>query len=377
MNKQDIQKLFVKYKAGLCTAEEKALLEAWYLQYEDKELQYLSENDRTNDLLEIRESLFDNHKRGQSVPLFMKVAAVAAILLLVSVEAWILLKKESSSSQIVKNEIRDDIQPGTNKAVLKLADGSIIDLNEINKGKIANETGIVITKVDDGKLLYTIAGNNMFTPQSLSYNTIETPRGGQYQVELPDGTKVWLNAVSSLRFPTSFPDDERVVQLTGEAYFEVAHDKKPFRVMSNNQRVEVLGTRFNINSYLDNQVIKTTLLEGSVRVSNLTSKNSNLLIPGQQASVSEHDTKISTVDLDESIAWKNGYFIFENEKITSIMKKISRWYDVEVVYEGKITDNDFNGSVSRFDNISKVLDVLELTRSVHFKLQGRRITVMP
>lgn len=377
MNKQDIQKLFVKYKAGLCTAEEKALLEAWYLQYEDKELQYLSENDRTNDLLEIRESLFDNHKRGRSVPLFMKVAAVAAILLLVSVEAWILLKKESSSSQIVKNEIRDDIQPGTNKAVLKLADGSIIDLNEINKGKIANETGIVITKVDDGKLLYTITGNNMAIPQSLSFNTIETPRGGQYQVELPDGTKVWLNAVSSLRFPTSFPDDERVVQLTGEAYFEVAHDKKPFRVMSNNQRVEVLGTRFNINSYLDNQVIKTTLLEGSVRVSNLTSKNSNLLIPGQQASVSEHDTKISTVDLDESIAWKNGYFIFENEKITSIMKKISRWYDVEVVYEGKITDNDFNGSVSRFDNISKVLDVLELTRSVHFKLQGRRITVMP
>ncbi|HEY0669223.1 MAG TPA: FecR domain-containing protein [Sphingobacteriaceae bacterium] len=377
MNKQDIQKLFVKYKAGLCTEEEKAFLESWYLQYEDKELQYLSQNDRNNDLQEIRESLLYNHKRGRSVPLFLKVAAVAAILLLVSVEAWILLKKESSSSQIVKNEIRDDIQPGTNKAVLRLADGSIIDLNGINKGRIANETGIVITKVDDGKLLYTIAGNNISTSQTLSFNTIETPRGGQYQVELPDGTKVWLNAVSSLRFPTGFPDDERVVQLTGEAYFEVARDKKPFRVMSNNQKVEVLGTRFNINSYLDNQVVKTTLLEGSVRVSNLTSKSSNLLIPGQQASVSAHGTKISTVDLDESIAWKNGYFIFENEKITSIMKKISRWYDVEVVYEGKITDNDFNGSVSRFDNISKVLDVLELTRSVHFKLQGRRITVMP
>lgn len=273
-----------------------------------------------------------------------------------------------------------DVKPGGNKAVLKLADGSEISLTDAENGTLSHQSGITITKTADGQVVYSAAAVKMNSTNQINYNVISTPRGGQYQINLPDGTRVWMNAASSLKFPQAFTGlKERSVELTGEAYFEVAKNKQqPFKVHTGltsgerKQTIEVLGTHFNVNAYADEHTTRTTLLEGSIRLNNETT-----LHPGEQAALSGRRISVTRIDTEEAVAWKNGYFLLNNEDIYSIMRKISRWYNVEVVYSGKITDNTFIGTVSRSGNISEVLDILELTGTVHFKIEGRRITVMP
>ncbi|AOM76150.1 FecR family protein [Pedobacter steynii] len=271
-----------------------------------------------------------------------------------------------------------DVPPGGNKAILKLADGSEISLTDAENGALVKQAGINIVKAADGQLVYHI---NPSKTSPEGYNTITTPRGGQYQVNLPDGTKVWLNAASSLKFPLSFTDQKtRMVELSGEAYFEVTKNKhQPFKVISTSasiggrtQVLEVLGTHFNVNAYADEESIRTTLLEGSVRLNHqLTLK------PGEQSIFAHDHFHVVPADTEETIAWKNGYFMFANEDLQHIMRKISRWYDLEIIYQGKITDNTFIGTVSRFKEVSEVLNILELTKTVHFKIEGRKIIVMP
>lgn len=379
MKKEDLLKLLQKYNAGTCTEAEKAILESWYLQYEDPEWRQLSETERAADLEEIRASLpaADRHP-GLDLTYFTRMAAAAAILILAGVVTWFVSRQQHQRPLMTAQLEKQDIAPGGNKATLTLGDGSVITLDDAAKGAIAEQAGITISKTAEGQLIYAASGQGEKFAGPIRTNTVETPRGGQYQVELPDGTKVWLNAASSLRYPALFTGKERRVELSGEAYFEVAHNKDmPFRVESQHQVVEVLGTHFNINSYADEPIIKTTLLEGSVRVSGLQAPVSEFLKPGQQAVLSNGSMKIAKVNAQEAVAWKNGYIVFENEKITSLMKKIARWYDVDIVYQGQVTDNNFNGSVSRFDNVSKVLEILELTKAVHFKVEGRKIIVMP
>ena len=282
----------------------------------------------------------------------------------------------------LKSEIAQEkllIKPGGDKAVLTLADGSKIILEDAKKGVLANQAGVSIQKTADGEILYSFAKNEKPTSEPLSkkliYNKIETPFGGKYQIYLPDGSKVWLNSASTLRFPALFSGNTREVELNGEAYFEVAKNPKlPFRVITKNQVVEVLGTQFNINSYADEETFKTTLIEGSVKI--IYKDKVVLLSPGQQFQPDVASTEVTEVDTEEVSAWKNGYFLFVNEDIQSIMKKISRWYNVEVSYSGKIPDIGFGGNISRSKSINEVLDVLQLTNEVHFKLEGRRITVM-
>lgn len=275
--------------------------------------------------------------------------------------------------------VAHDIPPGGNKAILTLADGKTITLNEAANGELVKAEGIVIRKTGQGQLVYEVAGNDAGAATD-TYNTISTPKGGTYQVILPDGTKVWLNAASTLKFPTSFVAlNERKVELSGEAYFEVTKDiRQPFKVLTTKQEVQVLGTHFNISSYADESIVKTTLLEGSVKVKNLLGvKEANVILkPGQQAIVNEGEIKVTKADVDEVLAWKNGVFVFNDEPLESIMKKVSRWYDVEVVYEGVDKNKLFGGSVSRFDNVSKVLRQLELTGGVHFKVEEGRIIAM-
>ncbi|MHB1178276.1 MAG: FecR family protein [Daejeonella sp.] len=320
---------------------------------------------------------------------YLRITAAAAVLVLFTA---IYFFSDSNSSLKPKysapNVSRHEITPGGNKAILTLGDGSRIILDDSANGEVANQAGVTITKTTDGQLVYTIANVKPATQNvQLTYNTIETPKGGQYQINLPDGSKVWLNAASSLRFPTAFTGKERQVELTGEAYFEVIGNRDmPFRVACNNQVIEVLGTHFNINSYTDEKVIKTTLLEGSVKVistNNLSPEEiaGVTLQPGQQSQIATGDTnntiKVVNADTNEAVAWKNGYFMFNYEGIQSVMRKISRWYDAEIEYKGNIPNDRFGGSVSRFKNVSEVLDLLELTGQVHFKIKGRRITVMP
>ncbi len=280
-----------------------------------------------------------------------------------------------------KKEIQylSDALPGSNKAVLVLADGRKISLTDINNGAIAKEAGLSITKTSDGQLIYTVAKEAAGSESSLlgAFNTIETPKGGMWQVKLPDGSSVWLNAASSLTYPIAFSNGKkRIVELKGEAYFEVAKDKlHPFVVKTARQEVEVLGTSFNINSYLDEPTVKTTLLEGNVRVA-ADGLPAKVLVPDEQAVLSNNEISILKVDAAESIDWKNGYFMFNNEKQESILKKIARWYNVKIEYANpSAKEVTYYGSISRFEKVSQVLRKFEQTGEVKFEIDKDKITV--
>jgi transmembrane sensor len=263
------------------------------------------------------------------------------------------------------------IQPGSNKAVLTLGDGRTIILDNAASGQLASESGTTIVKMKDGEIAYNASTT---TREQITYNTIAIPRGGQYNLTLPDGTKVWLNAASTLRFPTRFTGNTREVELDGEAYFEVAKNQEmPFFVNAQEMKVKVLGTHFNVMAYKDEPEIITTLLEGKVKLSSTT--RNVLLAPGEQGLFSANNFKVKKADLNEAVAWKNGYFIFNGENLSAIMRKISRWYDVDIDYNTHNGNLTYTGSVSRFKNISEVLKVLSLTGTVKFEIKERRVTV--
>lgn len=309
---------------------------------------------------------------------YTRAAAAAAVILAgTALLTWYRSSGSAESGPSAQNPpaLSRPVVPGGNKAYLQLADGSVIVLDTARNGTIRRQQQVQIIKAEDGQLTYDLRG-----PEAGSggLNTISTPRGGQYKVVLSDGTAVWLNAASSLQFPVVFAGPERKVALTGEGYFEVAPNKaKPFRVAINNVEVQVLGTTFNVKGYSDEGVTATTLVEGSVRIQ--SKERSATISPGEQASVPagrDHIT-LSKPDVEGVVAWKNGYFMFSNENIQSIMRQVARWYDVEVAYEGSVTDKNFSGTISRFGQVSEVLHMLELTGVVHFKTEGRKITVIP
>jgi transmembrane sensor len=322
-------------------------------------------------------------KRFQSpvkkkLPIYKSWYGIAASIVLMTLLGGMLFLYGDPSkveSFFSRNEVKYDIKPGTNKAILTLADGTEVVLSDVKDDSLAKSTGSNIIQASGGQLVYE---NTSKVAGKLMYNAVETPRGGQYQVILPDGSKVWLNAASKLKYPVAFAGQEkRIVELSGEAYFEVAHNRKqPFIVKTEKQSLEVLGTHFNINSYADEAETKTTLLEGSVKVSNLKSQKEILLQPGQESCLRGDLLNAGKADIETNMAWKDGHFIFKNEDLAGIMRKISRWYNVDIVYEGDVVNKHFVGSMSRFRNVSEVLRKFELTGSVHFKIEEGRITVM-
>lgn len=342
----------------------------------------------------VKDKRFADHKthpKIQTEPvvrkLWYKVSIAAAILMILSVGAFFLVQRTTGLKPQADDLTAHDIAPGSNKAVLTLGNGKQIILNDAGLGTLVKQGGITISKATDGQLIYDMSAASEARGKSEQrdvYNTVSTPRGGQYQVNLPDGTIVWLNSASTLKFPTALKfRNTREVELTGEAYFEVAHDRtKPFVVKTRGQEVAVLGTHFNINSYVDEPDVKTTLIEGSVSVSptaanHLKKLNPAILKPGEQAVLNGHEMTVGAVDLESVVAWKKGYFLMKDEDIFSVMRKIERWYDVEIVYDGDFKGKTFEGSVSRFKNVSEILKKFELTGNMHFKIEGRRITIMP
>lgn len=332
--------------------------------------------------LQSRLSSHSTNKKTKTISLRTKVFrwSAASIVLIGLASITYFFSSRDKVSDINK-PYASDFDPGSNKAVLVLADGRKISLTDIGTGAIAKEAGLSITKTSDGQLIYTVAKETTNGESSLrsAFNTIETPKGGMWQVKLPDGSSVWLNAASSLTYPLAFSGrDKRVVELKGEAYFEVAKDEKhPFIVKTTRQEVEVLGTHFNINSYSDESNVKTTLLEGSVRVkAQQNSLEAETLKPGQQSVLSAEAFSVKNVDVEEAIAWKNGYFMFNNEKQESIMRKIARWYNVQVEYaDAAARDVTYYGSISRFENVSKVLRKFEQTGEVKFEVEKDKIIV--
>ena len=310
----------------------------------------------------------------------VKQCLTAAAILLPAIAITYLITKKHTQQKITPAiEVADhkyDIQPGSNKAVLTLTNGATITLDNTQNGEIIRQGNTKVVKPASGQLTYATT-----TPENnggeISYNTVTTPRGGQYMLTLSDGTKVWLNAASSIHFPVAFTQNERTVEITGEAYFEVVHDnKKPFSVMVKGMKIQDLGTHFNVMAYDDEENTNTTLLEGSVKI--IAGKQSQLLQPGQQARLNNITGKMNLqpANGEDAVAWKNGRFEFDSEEIGQIMRSLSRWYNVDIIFEaGSAADTHFSGSISRSDNISRVLRILELG-GAKFKIEGKKIIVL-
>ena len=385
-HQKELQKIIQRYVSGTATADEILFVEKYY-QYLDKHENVLDQI-AAEDIAKMADDNFLAIKAKINAPQKNKVVSLykyisaAAVLLLISGITFVFLNK---AKPVLKSEFATnkqlDVLPGSDKAILTLADGSKIVLDEHTSANISNKDGLKISRTKEGQLIYTILDQtDVKTPSTISYNTIQTPKGGQYQVILPDGTKVWLNAASSLKYPEVFTGAERRVELTGEAYFEVAKNKaKPFHVKNHNQDVEVLGTHFNIDSYLDDNTIKTTLLEGSVRVSN--GKSVRILKPGEQAIAEASGAGsirlVANVDTDDETAWKNGLFQFSNADLKTILNQLERWYDINIDYSS-IPDKKYNGMVPRKAKLSEVLKMLEKTGNIKFEIvEGRNLKVLP
>jgi transmembrane sensor len=305
------------------------------------------------------------------LPVKRWIAAASVFLILGAGLLWIINKQKNDNNI---SYVASAIKPGKDGAVLTLADGRQLVLDSSENGLLAVEKGSVLV-LENGQLKYEETTEKEHSVE-LVYNTMTTPRGRQFQIELPDGTKVWLNAASSIRFPTRFNGKERRVEITGEAFFEVAKDstKAFIALVNNNVEVRVLGTHFNINGYSDEPLTKTTLVEGKVAV-NALNQEPAILKPGQQAMIDASSNMFVTeVNVDEVVSWKNGRFIFQNSDIQTLMRQVARWYDIEVVFEGNISEL-FVAEVSRHEPLSELLKLLELTKMVHFQLEGNKVIV--
>lgn len=309
----------------------------------------------------------------------------AAIIILFGIGAYLWNKQNNSSITTQQVAVEKDILPGGQKAILTLADGRKIILDSVKNGQLAQQGGTSIYKSQDGLVSYE-KNDLPSTPKHLTeYNTISTPRGGEYKIVLSDGTIVWLNAVSSITFPTTFGDSARRVSISGEAYFEVAKNAHaPFKVIINNEaEVEVLGTHFNVNAYEDETAIRTTLLEGRVRVINLHQTQSRTtLAPGTQAAIFRNSGKpniieVKAANIDQVMAWRNGKFNFQGKELKEAMKELVRWYEIEIVYEKDVPRIVFEGKMDRRLKLSQVLNGLQ-DMGVEFKLiENRRLIIGP
>lgn len=324
-----------------------------------------------------------NALKAAIIPLYnrfwFRSCAAAVLILLAGASFFYILnpKKERSLAENVIARKEQDIPPGKNNAILTLSNGKSIVLDTASNGTLAQQGNMNVLKLN-GQITYKTAEGMM--NEKPVYNTISTSIGNQYQLTLADGSKVWLNAASSIHFPTSFTLKERKVTITGEAYFEVAHDSsKPFKVAFSNPdgkngEVEVLGTHFNVNTYADEQDVKATLLKGSVKVT--SDGHTQMLSPGEQAVVFSHGIKLKkNIDVSQVTAWKDGYFVFDNTDIGTIMKQAARWYDIDVNFEGTIPVDGFTGKISRNEPLSRFLKVLELN-DIHVKVEGRSVTIV-
>jgi transmembrane sensor len=410
MQHNNFQELLDKYLTGRMTEQEWMIFSDLLKEPEhknrlnaiiDTELEeHAFEGEPDNSMLVNIQNNLHNHiqagkERSGKMVFYIKrlaVAAVFVVALLGVVWWWAASKKPTGNNVAHVNTIpaATAITPGGNRAILKLGDGTEIILDSAGEGELAQQGQAKIVKLGDGQLSYRSSKN---TPGETVYNTIITPRGGQYQLTLADGSKVWLNASSSLRYPAVFSGKERKVELTGEGYFEVAKNAAmPFHVQANSMDIEVLGTHFNINSYTDEPAIRATLLEGSVKVksegsrksdkevqtSDLKLQTSVILKPGQQAVLAPHSplTTNHSPDLEEVMAWKNGLFQYKAADIETVLRQAARWYDVQFEYKGHISER-FSGQINRNANAEQLLQILELTGKVKFEIHGKTIIVKP
>jgi transmembrane sensor len=367
MNEQMVKELIQRYLNGELSKSDEQQLEMWYMKTA-RNGQQLSESEISESVAFLSKRL--PLRRPRARRLWPRIAAAASFVLVMGTALY--FYSENNNKQGTEVAYANDIAPGKNGATLTLANGKQILIKDALAGNIAEQSGVKISKTAEGEIIYELTNDNS---GEIAFNTLSTTRGEQTQVRLPDGTLVFLNAESSLKYPTRFTGSEkRSVSLTGEGYFEVAKDKKhPFMVAVGGQSVEVLGTHFNINAYTSNAV-STTLLEGSVAVARGAKRK--LISPGEQAVSSNEDIKVNEVEVEDIVAWKNGYFMFASENLESIMGKLSRWYNVQVDFRDEAFKKEtFFASVKRDVNISEVLKKLQGAGKMEFKLQGNMVVI--
>lgn len=370
-----LRELARKMLTGTITPEEQKILEQWLNSHPGDELVW-DGGDSSEEQLGNRIFAGVVKKAKVRKPKRFYWKAAAAVIILLSVATFLWYPQETPPARQVVEAVKpaEDIMPGSDKAILTLGNGKQIQL----EGQKVITDGDLQIRNENNELIYE--GSS-----AVSFNTMTTPRGGQYQLRLPDGSRVWLNASSSLTYPTAFTGNDRVVEIDGEAYFEVAKNPaKPFKVKlkrsepksDNHYEITVLGTHFNVMAYDDETMLKTTLVEGSVHIAKGTA--SALLKPGEEANVnnSSEKIKVTPADVEQATAWKNGMFLFNRTDIKSIMRQLSRWYDFEVKYDKSFENRNFSGMISRNTALSQVLKMLQMTKDVKFKIEGRTVTVI-
>jgi len=372
MTKEEYIILYQKSLQGNCTPDELVQLQNYTDDFELIEPGAVDLEKQAHMYVSLMKAIAEREK-PRSFFNWKKLSAAAAILIfMLAALLYFTRQKTVPQAESYATTKRSLILPGSNKATLTLGDGHTIILNRTGEGQIASENGTAVSKTKNDELAYNVVAT---ASEKIVFNTITIPRGGQYSLTLPDGSKVWLNAASSLRFPTRFSGDSREVELDGEGYFEVAKNKQmPFYVNTHDMKVKVLGTHFNVMAYRDEVFTKTTLLEGRVMLS--SGSATAYLNPGEQGVWASNGFTVSKADIDQEMAWKNGYFIFNEENLQSVMRKISRWYDVDIAYSTHNQNLTYTGSISRFKNIAEVLKVLSLTGTVNFNVEERRITAI-
>lgn len=394
MKKQQFIKILHKYVNGKANENEKELIETYYHLLLEKlklESRPAGDEDVEGSLLQdvLLSKIWDQINDEESVNTkglkpFAKtwqIAATIAVLIIAGIIFYTMAERRSSRKKSIADSQQQDthvIKPGGNKAVLTLSNGKKIFLDNTSNGSLAKQGNVTVINLNGGQLAYknTYPGHNeKFQPV---YNTLSTPRGGQYELTLPDGTKVWLNAASSVHYPVVFSGQTRTVELKGEGYFEIAQDaQKPFIVQTDKIKIEVLGTSFDVNSYTDEDEIKATLEGGSIKM--IEGKKSILLKPGECVSFDKKngDMSVGKANVAADIAWKNGLFSFDNTNIKEIMARVSRWYDVNVVYATtELSHKSYSGVLPRYSEVSALLKMLEMTGTIHFKIKDRTIIVM-
>lgn len=380
MNAEEYILLYEKYISGLCSPEEEQRLYAYQDDFKllNQDASVLNEEEaqqKNNIYARIDQSL---QKPKAKLFRLNAMFKAAALLLLTGALSLIVFhfpgtKLKDTMQTAGTGGVKSSIKAGRNRATLTLSDGSLVNLDDVKNGMISTKDNALIRKSADGAIAYS---PQQHTTSGNATNTITVPRGGNYKVTLPDGTLVWLNSASSLTYPLEFTGKYRNVELQGEAYFEVTKNKhKPFTVTADKMQVAVLGTHFNVSAYGNASAPNTTLFEGSVRLSHLS--QSVLLVPGQQGTLNAgQHFDVAKVNLNKVMAWKNGYFLFQDDSVREIMEQISRWYDVDIEYRGDMSNKTFGGIYSRNKDLDELLKGLELTGLVHFKIEGRRIIVM-
>lgn len=373
------RELSKKRMDGTITPEEADELALWLNEDDGHALEVPASFASSRSAHEKRMLLGIEERIGRVVPMRKRLlwaASAAAVLLFLLTGGYFLLRPAKSAYSAATPRIypENDRLPASNKAVLTLGNGKQIVLDSTMTGPLVNVDGLLPIKLDDGRLIYTAHEPSV----AVQFNTLSTPRGGQIRLSLPDGSEVWLNAASTLKYPTAFTGKDRVVELEGQAYFEVAKNAaQPFKVKAGKMEVKVLGTHFDVMAYADESSINTTLVEGSVQVSE--GNNMKLLRPRQQAVVNSLQGTIAVqpVNVDNVLAWKNNMFIFNNASFGTILREIGRWYDVDIVNKAGNNDELFGGSISRKKNLSDVLKLLGAYGLHHYTIEGQKVTILP